>query len=176
MTEKKGRTYIPLDDHPDHAAALGRLLGHWAILEFQLELTMNYLLGGEYKKSSFVYKEFINTRQKITLLRRLNHHFNDDKDKKEKLRNLLERASELNSKRNQYVHAIWGAGLDKNKLMLIRNDLPQNIKKSTHGAFEVTVDDIQGVVEDISKLSHDLQMEVLPDPSIRVVLYEQYPQ
>jgi hypothetical protein len=59
MTQKY---YMALNESPDHAAALGRLLGQWAVLETYLMGIMEYLLQVDSHKAGFVYKEFVNTK------------------------------------------------------------------------------------------------------------------
>jgi hypothetical protein len=72
---------------------------------------LEYLLKTpDHYRSDFVYKEFTNTKSKITLLLRLNHHFIQDKLLKEEIKDLLIKAKNLNSKRNKFVHARWSSG------------------------------------------------------------------
>ena len=105
-------THIPLDDAPEHAAALGRLLGHWAILESQLQTIMQLLLGIDQFKGRFLWHEFTSTNAKIRMLQRLNHHFTAERFKND-LSTLLESAQSLNSKRNSFVHAVWAGDKDR---------------------------------------------------------------
>ena len=69
------RTLIPLDSQPQHAQALGRLLGHWGICEHNLCAILGNILGVEDHKARFIWAAFPSFAAKQKLLRRLNHHY-----------------------------------------------------------------------------------------------------
>ncbi len=149
-----------LDYSPDHAAALGRLLGHWGVLETHLTRMMEYLLKVDHHRADFVYKEFTATKTKITLLLRLNHHFIQDKLLKEEIKELLIKAKNLNKERNAFVHARWGGGAygaNDNKIYRINIGAPFDYKELYNPMYKFTPQDIQKVVEDIAKLSLSFQ-------------------
>lgn len=151
-------TLSPLDDHPDHAAALGRLVGHWALLEFNLMAVLRLLLGVNQQKSKFIYQEFISATSKIKLLQRLNHHSNTDGSKKQKLKELLDRADKLNKHRNYFIHALWiGTDQPDFPLLRIKNSLPGDFKKPHNPPEAFSAQDIQDVVVKIAELSVSLQ-------------------
>lgn len=157
------RTVIPLDYSPDHAAAIGRLLGHWAILESHLEFLLGMLLNIDLYRASFIYQEFVSTNSKIILLRRLNHFFVIDQELKNKLDKLLNQTRILNEKRNAFVHAIWASGPD-NKINRMRTTMPGNHKKRFRASEEFTPQDIQNIVEEIAELSASLLQLITRNP------------
>jgi len=148
--------HIPLDDAPEHAAALGRLLGHWAFLEVELETIMRFLLGIDQFKAKFIWQEFTSAKAKIALIQRLNHHFTANKDSKESLDKLLSKAQELNSDRNAFVHALWAG--DEKKLTRFRNTPPGNYKKAGRMPEQFSPQDVQNVVDKIAELSQALTL------------------
>jgi hypothetical protein len=163
------KVHIPIDDAPEHAAALGRLLGHWAVLERFLVHIMQWLLSTEWDKTLLVYQEFVSTKSKIVLLRRLNHHFNDNGPLKLIIDKHLEQALKLNTKRNAFIHSFWGIK-SENKLSRLKTISPFDHKKIENSVEQFTPQDIQNVVEEIAKLSESFRdliiqaIEVLPEP------------
>jgi hypothetical protein len=155
MANKK---HIPFDDAPEHAAALGRLIAHWNVLERILVIILQWLLGTSWNKALFIYQEFVSAKSKINLLRRLNHHFNKNIELKNEIDSYLGRASKLNSQRNQFIHALWGVRVE-DKLVRGTTMEPPNYKKSSisgHIPEQFTSQDIQAVVEEIAELSQSL--------------------
>jgi len=146
------RYWNPIDDAPEHAAALGRLLVHWADIERFLIHILRYLLSIDWYKATFVYEEFVSTKSKIILLRRLNHFFNNDESIKEEIDRYLSQALKLNTQRNTYIHSSWGGNV--NKLIRLKTiPHPDHRKISKHRITKPTPKDIQDVVEEIAKLS-----------------------
>ena len=166
MIGKTGeRVGIPLDELPDHAAALGRLLGHWAMLESLLTGTLALALKIQHPLAKILWQEFVSTRGKITLLQRLNWSMKDDPLKKE-LSELLERAQDLNGVRNGYIHALWVINADR-QVERHSNTAPGNYKKVFKDSQVVTANDIENDVLKISMLSGDLlywQRRILGGP------------
>jgi hypothetical protein len=151
--------YMSLDDSPEHAAALGRLIGHWAMLETKLMQLMEKLLGIDHNKSDLVYKEFVSTISKIKLLKRLNYHFTKDDLLKCKINELLISAEHFNSKRNEFVHARWDARAykdDSDELIKI-STMPPGYTKISRPIERITPKNIQDITEDIAKLSLSFQ-------------------
>ncbi|OGP70854.1 MAG: hypothetical protein A2Z73_03380 [Deltaproteobacteria bacterium RBG_13_60_28] len=152
--------YMALDDSPDHAAALGRLLGHWAILETKLMHMMEILLNVDHHRADFVYKEFVSISSKITLLKRLNRWLTKDESLKDEIKNLLSKAGKLNTQRNDFIHARWlsvAHGDYSNKLIRISISSPRDINELHKPSKRFTAQDIQDVVEEIVKLSLSFQ-------------------
>src|SRR5208282_4280416 len=85
--------HMVLDDYPDHATALGRMLGHWGELETHLMRMTEFLFQVphdhvNHHKTDFVYKEFVSLPSKIQLLERLNRWFVQDTSTKEAIKEL----------------------------------------------------------------------------------------
>jgi hypothetical protein len=163
--------HMVLDDYPDHAIALGRMLGHWGELETCLMRMTEFLLGADYdQKAYYVYKEFYNIRSKINLLIRLNKWFTRNKTVQNDIDKLLSKAYSLNETRNSFIHARWtskaGYGDTSNKLMRISLG-SGNLHQPNVRSKYFTPKDIQGFGEEIAKLSQsfeDLLDRVLPTP------------
>jgi hypothetical protein len=64
-------TQIPLDNAPRHAQAIGRLVGHWAIVENHLVLLFGYLASLDHIKAQLIYQNFVSQSAKIDMIRRL---------------------------------------------------------------------------------------------------------
>jgi hypothetical protein len=148
------RVSIPLDNLPEYAAALGRLLGHWAMLESLLMGTLGRALRVDHGLARLLWHEFISTRGKITLLQRLNHSMGDNELKSE-LGRILEEAQKLNTMRNAYIHAIWVVNA-KGEVERHSHTAPGDYKKVFKDNQVITVADIEKDVLRISKLSGDL--------------------
>jgi hypothetical protein len=144
---------IPLDNLPDHAAALGRLLGHWAFLENMLMGTLALALKVDHALARVLWQEFISTRGKITLLQRLNWSMKDN-PLKEELSKLLNRAQELNKVRNNYIHALWVIS-SNGQVERHSNTAPGDYKKVFKDSQVITANDIENDVLKISVLSGD---------------------
>lgn len=163
---KKYVYYMVLADpeYKDHALALGHMLGHWGELETRLMRMTEFLFQAQgdhvnHFKTDFVYKEFINLPSKITLLERITKWFIQDVSLKEEINKLLKRVRNLNSTRNNYVHARWmsyaGYGETSNKLRRISLASPRNINELYKPTKHVTPRDILDFAAKIVKLSQD---------------------
>lgn len=145
---------MPLDHLPEHAVALGRLLGHWAFLENMLIGTLALALKIEHPIAKVLWQEFVSVRGKITLLQRLNHSMKDD-DFKTELGKLLATAQELNKVRNGYIHALWVINAN-NEVERQSNTAPGDYKKVFKNGQVIAATDIEADVLKIAKLSADL--------------------
>lgn len=155
--------YALLDDYPEHAAALGRLLGHWSALETRLMLIMSRIIEIDDLASSVIYNEFVSTKSKIELLQRINFFLNEDDRLKEETTPLLESAFRLNKVRNAFVHAYWKKDeTNRTKLIRINYSSPPNIKKLRKPKERFSAKDIQDVVEKIAKLCQSFDDLLLP--------------
>lgn len=167
-----------LDDYPDHATALGLMLGHWGELETRLMKLLELLFQVphyhvNHHKTDFVYKEFVSLPSKIKLLERLNRWFVQDVELNKKIKELLKKTKTANGKRNKYVHARWisKAGYQEISDKLIRISLasPGNINELHNPTQNITPRDIQDFSAEIIKLSQEfdeLLDQALPSPSI----------
>lgn len=96
-----------LDEHPEFAALLGRLVGQWGALEHALIAVLARLLNIDFRPAKMVFNTFPALTQKIGLLERLSKNFFEANDAREKLLALLKETYAANDKRNEYVHALW---------------------------------------------------------------------
>ena len=139
---------IPLDSEPGIAAALGRLIGHWAICENELENVLGHLLHIDPERARYVWEAFIGFSAKNELIMKLNYHFTTDKTQKDALHGLLKQAGKLNDIRNSHIHAIWAAG-GKEKLTRF---------KKTRSGYTVALQEFvtfteQDILNDVEKIS-----------------------
>lgn len=158
------RVYIALDDSPEHAAALGRMLGHWGLLEYFLARLMGFVLDIDRLKADIIFKEIVSFKAKLNLLRRFNHHSTKNQLLKKEIDTLLSTAEGLNKKRNSFIHASWSG--DSNNLYRSENSLEGSYKKMHKPLLRFTAQDIENVVEDIAILSaslDDLLFRLLKD-------------
>ena len=151
MTKK---FHLPIDDMQEFAAALGRLLVHSSFLEIMLIQLTAYILSVDVYKAKFVFQEFISTKSKIVLLRRINHYCFPDTSLKETINKYLDKAIKLNSKRNTFVHAFWVVYGDT--LARVTTAPLPKYNKSNKPPVKVTTEDIQIVVDEIAELSQSI--------------------
>lgn len=151
---------LPIDNAPELAAALGRLMAHWADLESWLIHLLQVLLNVDNMKARFIYQEFNSTRGKITLIRRINHFFTLDETLKSEIDKLLGNINTLNETRNKFVHARWIGDVPQH-IMRLETSLP-GYKQSKKPMKKITPQDVQKVVEEIAELSQSLQNLIFP--------------
>jgi len=169
MSDKK---HLPIDDAPEHAAALGRLIAHWNALERILVIFLQWLLGTSWFKALLVFHQFSNITGKIYLLKTLNYQFNENEFKNEIDRH-LNTALALNEERNKFIHALWGVIVD-DKIVRVPAMEPCNHKKTSQSVNEqFSSQDIQEVVDKIARLSQSLsdithQMGIAPWKPIQI--------
>jgi hypothetical protein len=148
---------IPMDSTPEIAAALGRFVAHWGILEGEIKNILEILCGLDQFRGSILYDTFPALGQKLGMLERLTHAFVEDGEGKAKLLHFIGTARGLMGIRNDLVHAVWGVGGDGNSLTLFPISLPDNKKKRVKDAKGLTSQDIQNETEKVRTLSFDIQ-------------------
>lgn len=146
-------TKIPLDSAPAHSEALGRMLGHWAIIEHSLSYVLGALLGIEQSRQQMLFNTFISIASKIQLIERLVHSYVIDSPEKECLQELIGLASTYNTTRNSFVHSTWAVGKDANTLTKIDNRVPSNTKRRIRSFEDIQAKNIEDFVTDLSILS-----------------------
>jgi hypothetical protein len=151
---------IPLDSSNDHAMALGKLMGHFAILESQLQMVMATLLGIDQFRAAIVFQSFISLRAKVDMITRLSYVFLNDSPERAELIKLLDESGKANTIRNDHAHATWAAG-DPGALTRISGSLPNNPKHRIKPFKAFTASDIQKDVETIATLSAKIQHFVI---------------
>lgn len=147
---------IPLDSSPEHAAALGRLIGHWAIVEFSLSDIFQKLSGTPKRnKASLILESIVSVKTRLDIIERLIQHFVADCKLKTELEALMTETRDLNSERNAIVHAAWTGG-SGGILKRIRTGVPYNPKIRSHKTKDFSAEDIQDVVDRIASLAQRL--------------------
>lgn len=149
----KKHTTIPLDNQPEIAQALGRMLGHWAILENKLSYILGTLLGLDQSRLHMLYHSFNSVSSKINLIERLIHIYTFDSDEKTTLLSLIKTASDLNATRNTFVHGLWVEGTEKDNLIMFDMRVPGKPTKRTRGFKVFSSTTINSFVQNISELS-----------------------
>ncbi len=146
------KTQIPLDNAPKHAEGLGRMLGHWAIIERCLSSVLGTLLGIEQSREHMLFNTFISIASKIKLIERLIHSYVIDSSEKDTLLELVKTAETFNTKRNSFVHSTWGAG-SNDTLIKIDSRVPGSNKKRVRPAEVITSESIDDFVLELAVLS-----------------------
>ena len=113
-----------------------------------------YILTLDVYKAKFVFQEFISTKSKIVLLRRINHYCCHNENLKKTIDNYLAKALRLNGKRNAIVHAFWVKSDDT--LAKVSAMPPTKHNKTVKLPEKTTPQDVQNIVEEIAELSQDL--------------------
>jgi hypothetical protein len=147
---------IPLDRCPEHANALGRMMGHWAIVENCLSDLLGHLLKIEQSRQHLVFNTFVSLSSKIDLIQRLIHSYAVDCPEKTQLLKLIKQTIKCNSTRNSYVHAIWAASGSREALIKSDNRVPPNPKNRKRPLELVKASDINDFVKELSSLSTTL--------------------
>ena len=157
MTYTPIKLQIPLDSNHEFAAALGRLLGHWAIVEHELTDILGILLRVNQPRAQMIFMTFISFKAKLQLIERLIHNFVGASPEKNRLLSLIRSAGNLNDERNGFIHATWGVGNTNDSLTRFPNTLQGNTKNAFRATDDLTPQDIQKVVDTIASLSGELQ-------------------
>ena len=145
-------TYVPMDDCPEHAAALGRLFAHWAVLELYLTDVLEYLIDINRNYAKAIWQQFNLVDDKIKLMRRINNVF-EPVPLKDDLETLLKEAEALRIERNAYAHGMWTQASDPAVLIRLSHMAPSSLAILSRVEKPFTVQDIQNDVERIATLS-----------------------
>ena len=143
-----GRTQIPLDSEPEVAAAIGRLVGHWGVLEDQFADLLGLLLRIDGWRSRMVFNTFPSLAQKLNLIERLLHAFAEENEARELAIGFCERGKAYADIRNKYVHATWGGG--EGEFAAIPKPLPSN---PIHQSAFLRANEPQGIQSAVDKVS-----------------------
>lgn len=147
---------VPMDSSPDHAAAIGRMVAQWAMLEWLITDILRMLLDTDQYRAKIIFQNFVSFRAKLTLVERLVYAFVSDTPERNELLGLTEVAGTLNTDRNKLVHATWAAGKSGN-LTLIPGSLPWNPSKHRKPTEPMTAQNIQDVADKIGELTLKIQ-------------------
>lgn len=161
-----------LDEFPEYATVLGRLIGQWGVLESHFISVLGYLLGTDQARTQMVFNTFPALVQKLQLIERLTKSFVEPCNARERLLEYIGRAKKLNDTRNMYVHATWGARGDPGELTCCPSPLPQNTEKRFKEPKSLKLIDMQRDVDDAAMLSHDLFVFCLEKEMGRLVIHQ----
>lgn len=154
----------PLDTAPDHAAALGRLVGHWGAVESVLIDVLGRLLGTEQSRTRIVFATILSLRTKVEMTIRLANVYIIECPEKIRLLGLLNEVLTLNGERNAMIHALWGSD-DAGQLHRLRLGVPSNTKKWIHDSTPFNAAQIQDEADKIGKVHLELLRFVIDDLS-----------
>jgi len=146
------------------AAALGRMVAAFAVLEHTLRELLQMTLGVQQYHAEAIYGGITSVKAKIEIIKEVLETASVHPPEREELNKLLERANRLNIRRNSYVHCMWGAGNNKESLSLIETGLRRGNPRQFH---QVRPSDIDALTEDIGILADDLMMVIFPPPDER---------
>ena len=127
----------------------------FALLESIIQALVGSLIKEHQRVGQIITAElsFRNIRALLISLYLERHGEDDDY---EELRELMKRAAQLEEKRNQITHSIWGAGSDADTISRIKTTA-----KEKHGIkfhFEsVNAEDLEKVAIEIKQLAADIQ-------------------
>jgi hypothetical protein len=154
LDTSQNRVTIPLDYCPEHAAALGRLIGHWAFLETQLQGVIQCLMHSSQSKARFLWQEFLSAESRISLAQRINWHCVANAAIRDDLNRLLDEVRALETVRNTYVLGLWGESSGGTAaLTLISNSLPGHFKDVDMRQELVTLGKLREDANSIAELS-----------------------
>jgi len=141
---------LPIDDMPDLAAAIGRLIIHWSFLEVTLKLLTSTILEIDTHKAQIIYDGYNSIRSKIDILKKINHQSSLKANIKEKIDGFLDKAEKLNKTRNSYIHSFW----------VVSGNTLGKVSKGI--VDKITPDKVQNVIDEIAELSLSLHYFLFP--------------
>lgn len=146
---------VPMDSNDAFAAALGKLVARWGMLESELIGVLGWLLGVEQTRATLVFNTFAGIGQKLQLIERLANIYLEDQAAIAKITKLMHRALELNTQRNNFVHAAWGA--DTPPAMKLISSVLSNKRDRRYGKFgSITLDDMKNTGDEVSRFAEEL--------------------
>ena len=138
-----------------HLTHIGDITVSFALLESTIQFLVGSLIREHQRIGQIITAElsFRNLRALLISLYLERHGEDDDYAT---LREFIKRAADIEEKRNQITHSIWGAGKDANSITRIKTTA-----KEKHGIrfhFEdVTADTLAAVADEIKVLAEDIQ-------------------
>lgn len=140
---------------PKHLQSIGDITVSFALLELALQMLVGSMLNENQKVGRIISVEmsFRNLRAVMISLF-IEKHGKDDQDFP-KLKALIKRSSEIEARRNQITHSIWGAGTEPNAITRIKTTA-----KEKHGlkfdSENVTANDLANFANEIKVLVRDI--------------------
>lgn len=146
-----------LEDDSEFSAALGLIMGYWALVENALTILMGALLRLDEDRAKLVFMSFNSMRTKLDLMQRLTYIYIDECELREKVSEVLKRAVELNIERNKFVHAVWAVRSGDEGMFLRMEGSLQGSKTAPYKAAKRhTTADVRSVVAAMANLEADV--------------------
>jgi hypothetical protein len=155
-----------------HLKCIGDMTVSFALLESVIQILIGSLIKEHQRIGQIITAElsFKNLRALLISLY-LERHGEDENFNK--LRELMKRAAEIEAKRNQITHSIWGAGKDADTITRIkttakeRHGIKFQFEEVTSDALSIVANEIKQLADDIQRFYFDLlkQGKVINNPS-----------
>lgn len=141
---------------PDkHLKSIGDITVSFAMLESQLQILVGSLLNERQRIGQIVTAELSFKNIKALLMSLyIERHSKEDEDF-QKLKELVNKAGQIEEKRNQIIHSVWGTGKDADSITRIKTTA-----KEKHGIqfrFEnVSSSNLEEFAIEIKSLAHEI--------------------
>jgi hypothetical protein len=155
-----------------HLKCIGDITVSFALLESVIQILVGSLIKEHQRIGQIITAElsFKNLRALLISLYLERHGEDEDFNK---LRELMKRAAEIEAKRNQITHSIWGAGKDADTITRIkttakeRHGIRFQFEGVTSEALGIVANEIRQLADDIQRFYIDLlnQGKVINNPS-----------
>jgi len=153
----KKKTSIPLDDTPDVAQALGRLAGHWNVVELHLQGFFELLTLLDQRRGQAIFRSIISVSVRLDVLRRLIPISFVPEDLQKRMLNVLDEVQQLNKQRNEHMHAVWAAADPSTDVFRLSTMPPRpQLKKPSPLGVQLSADQVKAVVDAMAELSASL--------------------
>jgi hypothetical protein len=144
--------------HPvpdEHLKHIGDMTVSFALLESIIQFFIWILFNDDQRIGQIVTAELSFSKLRALLISIYLERFGDDEDFKT-LRNLMQRASAAEEKRNKITHSVWGAGGDPDTIMRIKTTAKEKHGiKFHHEKFKSK--DLSDFASEIKKLAFEIQ-------------------
>jgi len=144
--------------HPvpnEHLIQIGDITVSFALLELKIKLLTWSLISRNQKIGQIITAEmsFKNVRALLISIYIENY---GQGEKLEELKRLLNLASNIENKRNQITHSVWGAGKDINHITRIKTTA-KGSKGLQHKFEEVSISDLKEFSTEIKQVAESIQ-------------------
>lgn len=146
-----------LENHPDHARALGSLVATWGVIEHLLCNLFALMLRAPPWRTQAAYYAIVNNNARIDMIRASAKDMVGVTVFYSKLSELLDTAKTLAGARNGYVHKLWLIeGADAYQAEVIGENFPFGKKRKVHPQeIDECSDKIRKLVNDLSEFVRD---------------------
>lgn len=147
-----------LEQAPQHAMELARIVVNWTALEQRLSIAYSILTNTEAEVASTTMHQISNTHQKITIISALAKSHAPNEQFKDELLEIIKICKDLSSKRSKYVHKQWMVRGD-GEVFLIDFTKPRDSQNHT---LPIKLQDMQKVTSDIRETRAVLDRVLTP--------------